>query len=649
MMKFTIWKMSNNWFLLVFMLLGFLGFSQESKTFLEYKSLYPDAKKVRLNQEVKVTIKLKSGNIDITQEFANEDLYLDESAQYNSKKTLQFSSFFELDNIEAASYTYENGDYKENPVKDFTEKDEIDDSFYNDTKSLNFILPKLEKGSKSVIKYTEKVKNPRFISTFYFGDFSPIINNKLTIVADNEVELRFKTFNTDTLAIGFKKETKRNTTTYIWETKNINAYDYEANTPTYKTILPHIVPIITSYTEKDTPSALANSPKDLYTWYYSLIKPLKTDTPNQDLVDLVKEITAGKNSDLEKVKAIYYWAQKNIKYIAFEYALGGFIPRSANEVFQKKYGDCKDNSSILYKMLEIANLDGQLTWIGTRSIPYDYEEVPTPLVDNHMILTYIDKDGKTYFLDATGRYLPIDYPSSFIQGKEALISKDSSDFSIKKVPIVPPEKNTVIDTTNIKLKGENILGSSHLIVSGYNKTEVFFDLENETTDDKIKAYYNNLLQKGSNKFLIESISEKNKFSYDKDLEVNYDFTINNYSKSIGAESYINLNLVRDISEFKTEEDRKYAVEFDHTNLFNYTTYLELPEGYKVEYIPENIELSNDYISASISYKILDGKIQYNHTYKTDFITLNLKEQKVVNTLIKQIEKAFNEVIILKKI
>ena len=101
------------------------------------------------------------------------------------------------------------------------------------------------------------------------------------------------------------------------------------------------------------------------------------------------------------IKKIKIKTNENIKYIAFEYALGGFIPREANEVFQKKYGDCKDNSSILFKMLEIAGLQGNLTWIGTRKIPYTYEEVPTRAVDNHMILSYENKNN-TYLLPLAG-------------------------------------------------------------------------------------------------------------------------------------------------------------------------------------------------------------------------------------------------------
>lgn len=631
----------------LFFVLTLNSLAQESSEFNLYKNLYPNSNSVRLNQKTTVTISLNANDLNITQEFLEEDLYLDESANYNSKKALYFSSFFELEKVEASSFSFVDGKYKEIEVTDFKEKDEFNQSFYDDSKSLNFIFPNLKKGSKSILKYKENVKNPRFLSPFYFGDLYPIVNNKVTIITDKNIDIIFKEFNTENLDISFKKEEKKNTITYSWEVKNIDEYKYEENAPTFKKVLPHIVPIITSYKSNNTNTNLANKVSDLYQWYYSLVKDINKEPADENLVKLVKELTADKPTELEKVKSIYYWAQQNIKYIAFEYALGGFIPREANDVFQKKYGDCKDNSSILYKMLDIAGIKGDLTWIGTRSIPYNYSEVPTPIVDNHMILSYTNNED-TYFLDATGRYISIDYPTSFIQGKEALISKDGSNYIIKKVPIVPAIKNAVIDTTHVSLMDENLVGKSKVEISGYNKVTCFNYLENENTTDKIKAFYNARLQKGNNKFLIDSFTETNKFSYEKNLIVDYNFNISNYAKKLGDEIYINLNLVKDLSTYKTKEDRKNEVEFEYTGYFNYTTILTIPTGYIVEYLPENITLSNDYISSNITYQVKGNTLIYNHVYSLNTLSLNLGQQAEVNSLIKNIEKAFKEVVILKK-
>ena len=428
----------NMRFLTLFLIFfGMKAFAQYSPEFYNYREKYPNAHFVRLNQETNVSLKLKNDALEIEQEITREDLYLDEAATAGgSRESVDFSSFFQLEDIEAASYIYDGRDYKELEVENFKEKDELEGSFYDDSKTLNFIYPNLEKGSKSKLVYSEKVKNPRFLSPFYFGDFFPVINNKFTITADKDISLKFKVFNADSLDISYSEEESWGNRIYTWELKNIQQYDYEEGAPNYKKILPHIIPILTSYKVNGKEVKLLENEGELYNWYYSLVKDLNEEVPSEELVRLVEELTGDRQSDLEKVRAIYYWTQQNIKYIDYEYALGGFIPREGNSVFQKKYGDCKDNSSILHEMLKIAGIKGNLTWIGTRSIPYSYREVPTPISDNHMILSYSDK-GKTYFLDATGRYMPLGLPSSFIQSKEALISEGPGKFRIETVPVVP--------------------------------------------------------------------------------------------------------------------------------------------------------------------------------------------------------------------
>jgi len=641
--KFT--KMKHIIFLIF--IVNFSVNAQYSNEYINYKNKYPDAHAVRLNQERTVRIKLDAKGVNISQEFLEEELYLDKSAtSTRSKKSINFSSFFELEDVEASSFNFEDGKYKELKVKEFKEKNELDNSFYDDTKSLNFIYSNLKEGSKSILKYSEKVKVPRFLSPFYFGDFMPIINNKVTIIVDKNISIKFQEFNTEKVSLVFGKKEKNGYVIYTWEVKNREEYKYEQDVPTYKNVLPHIIPIITSYVINGEAVHLANNVSDLYNWYYSLVKGINKSTDNDNLVALVQELTNNKSNDLDKVKSIYYWVQKNIKYIAFEYALGGFIPREANDVFQKKYGDCKDNSSILYKMLEIAGLKGELTWIGTRSIPYTYEQVPTPIVDNHMILSY-NYDGITYFLDATGRFIPIDMPTSFIQGKEALIS-NGENYILKKVPIISARKNAFIDVTMLGIDNEILIGKSKAEISGYSKIDYFNRLENKTKEEEIKEFYNNRLQKGNNKFLIESYTEINKYDYDKNLVLNYNFNIKNHAKKLNNEIYINLNLNKELSNYKTDKNRENDIEYRYKSYYNFTTFFNIPEGYEVEYVPADLKLSNEYLATNIEYEILNKQIKYNHTIELDFLNLNRHQQKEVNALIKKAENGYKEIIILKK-
>ena len=632
-------------FCLIFLL--FISWSLISQDLEKYKKQYPNDDIVRLQQETIINIKLNNGEFTIHKEVFEEDLYLNNSANYNSKRSISYSTFFNLDKIEASSFSKQDGKYVENKVVDFNEKNNLNDSFYDDSKEVGFIYPKLAEGSKTNIKLTYNIKNPRFLSAFYFGDFYPIINNKVTIIADKNIEFTFKPFQLNNGAkITFKKKKRGENYVYTWSTKKTEKFEIESNAPNYKTILPHIIPIITSYQQDGKTKKLLDGVEGLYSWYYSLVENINKEETDPALTTLVEELTREKESDIEKVKAIYYWTQQNIKYIAFEYALGGFIPREANEVFQKKYGDCKDNSSILFKMLEIAGLQGNLTWIGTRKIPYTYEEVPTPAVDNHMILSYENKNN-TYYLDATGRYIQIEYPSSFIQGKEALIA-NGNNFKVKKIPVVPAHLNKVVDTTYIQISNRDIIGTSNSTFSGYIKNNLFYNLENTRKEADVKELYNKRFLKGSNKFLIKSYKEENKFSYDKDFSVSYNFSIQDYVQNIGSEIFINPHFNKIVSSVKTKEDRKYDIEFEYKRQFSHTNIIEIPDGYEVSYIPTSVSFTNDLISVNLSYSTDKNKIVCKQNVVFNFIKLNKEQQQKVNTFVEKTEKASKEIIILKK-
>lgn len=621
--------------------------AQEVPEFKALKLEYPDASVVRLNNERNIKISLVKGRIYVAQQTREEDLYLDASAMYHSKKSLNFSSFFKLQEVKAATIIFQDGKYVENKVTDFIEKDELSDAFYDDQKSVNFILPNLRTGSKSVIETKEQIANPRFLNPIYLGNSFPVVQTKVTLEVDNGVNIEFKKFHTEGTDLTISKKEKGGKQFYTILATNVKKYDFEDDAPSAKFFIPHVVPIITSYTSEKSEVKLSENVSNLYSWYYSLIKNTNLQSPREELVKIVDSITTGKTSEVEKVRAIYYWAQNQIKYIAFEYALGGFVPRDANLVYEKKYGDCKDNSSIMSAMFNIAGIRGNITWIGTRSIPYSYEEMPTPIVDNHMILTYTN-DEKTYFLDATSRYHPLELPTSFIQGKEALIAVDSSNYVIKTVPIASPDTNRWIDEATFTIQDNQIVGTAKTTMTGYQKIDAFYMLESKTTDDKLKTYYTQVFQKGNNKFSLSNIRESNKFSYDNNFEITYDFNISDYVSGYDNELYINMNLAKYTNIFNFKKDRKTDAEFNYKNQnqFNYT--FVVPEGYEVTYLPEDITVKNEWLQAAISYKKEGNKIHYTHTVTQDFIGLTVAQLTELNQIKTKIEKAYKEVIVIKK-
>lgn len=66
-----------------------------------------------------------------------------------------------------------------------------------------------------------------------------------------------------------------------------------------------------------------------------IVPPSKPKSDLSQLKKLVSELTANAQTDEQKTQLIYAWVQNNIKYIAFEDGLGGFVPRSSRRVSKK--------------------------------------------------------------------------------------------------------------------------------------------------------------------------------------------------------------------------------------------------------------------------------------------------------------------------
>ncbi len=222
-----------------------------------------------------------------------------------------------------------------------------------------------------------------------------------------------------------------------------------------------------------------------------------------ELKRIVDSLVKGAPSQEVKARRIYSWVQDNIKYVAFEDGMEGFIPRDANFVCSRRFGDCKDMSSILTLMLNTAGVPAYHTWIGTRSLPYTYRETPLPIVDNHMICAIQLKKNEFIFLDGTDPTCVFGIPSSHIQDKEALIALENGTYTIAKVPSPAKETNQLIDTCYLQLTDKGITGRINTHLSGYYAMNTHAALNYVNGKDKDK-YMRGKFSRGSNKFQLNN-------------------------------------------------------------------------------------------------------------------------------------------------
>ena len=618
--------------------------AQKDNVYENLRKKYADENAVFVSRKENVEIKFEKDQLVVYSKNYEELLLLTDKTNGYSERNVYWSSFSEIQDLDARSLIPDGKSYKTIKVKDFAKTNEISEgTFYDDSRSYKFIFPGLVNGSRSIISYTEKLKDPHLFGSFYFATFAPSEEVEYSVTFPSSVKIHYKLFHVNDSTVQFTSNTSGKNTTYTWKMNNVKKIKQDDGAPNFSYYTPSIIVLIDQYTiENKTVKVLADT-NDLYNWYYGFVKNVNT-TIAPEVKQEVDSITNGAIDDLDRVRRIFYWVQNQVTYIAYEDSLGGFIPREAALVCSRRFGDCKDMASTLVEMIRAAGLNAYQTWIGTRDIPYTFEDVPAPIATNHMICTYI-QNGKYYFLDATGKDSPFDFPTSMIQGKQAFIGMGEGKYQIIRVPIMDTDKNIYSDSVHIKLDKAKITGEGKLQARGYNKITLGWRLLNLDKKNE-HQYLVGLLQKGNNKFSLDSSSYENLNIRDKDLGINYNFTLSDYAQQNGKELYINMNLERIHMNDLLDADRKAPREVEFKTIDKCNSALDIPIGYKVTYLPENVNYNGPLGGFKMNYSVKENMIIHTCYFYLNTLMIYPKDFDEWNKMIRLLSRAYNESVTL---
>lgn len=619
-------------------------FAQKEDVYAQLRKKYSSENAVYVSRKEDAVIKIEN-NAPVIYSTTYEELLIltDEVAGYMDNE-VYWQDFSSIKDLDARSLIPDGDKYKTLKVKDFTRSNEITEGeFYDDERAYKFSYPGLKNGAREILSYTEKITDPHLFGRFFFKSYVPTEEAEYSVTVPQGVKIRYKLFNVMDSMVTFTMRQNGKNTIYSWAVHNATKVKNEDNAPALAYYVPHIIVLLDSYTVNGITNKVMSDTTALYNWFYGMVKDVNTSV-SPELKKLVDSITAGATNNVEKVKRIFYWVQNNITYVAYEDSLGGFVPREASLVCSRRFGDCKDMASTLVEMIRAAGLEAYKTWIGTRDIPYSFQDIPSPMATNHMICTYI-QDGRVYFLDATGKDAPFGFFTSMIQGKEAFVGMGPEKFKILKVPVMDTDKNEFIDSTSLTIDNAVIDGTGYLRARGYDKIitgERLLNYENKEKQDLLIG----LLRKGNNKFRIDSTSIDNLKDRDKDLGICYKFEINDYLQKNDKDIYINMPLEKEYQNDLIQPDRKVPREFEFKNIDKNVNLLKIPQGYKVSYIPSNSSFSDPMFGFNINYKVKDNTLIYRSYIYINTLMLNPADFARWNKMIRQLTKAYNETVTL---
>ena len=214
--------------------------------------------------------------------------------------------------------------------------------------------------------------------------------------------------------------------THTWVAKNVAKLDAEPAMPPAKEALP----VLEISTFEDWAA--------FSSWYHNLIKRQFESSP--EIEAKVRELTSGATTDLEKIRAIYNFVVTDIRYNAWEFGVHGFKPYNASAVFARRFGDCKDKSTLMTVMLEHVGIPSEPVLIYADQRRGD-EDLTLPMVHhfNHCI-THIPAGAEhpELYLDGTASFHSLEELPSMDRGARVLVVEES-DATIHRIPWNGPE------------------------------------------------------------------------------------------------------------------------------------------------------------------------------------------------------------------
>ncbi len=363
-------------------------------------------------------------------------------------------------------------------------------------------------------------------------------------------------------------------------------------------------------------------PKDMFaTWdgigsWFGHLASSRTDT-SEGIKQEVNALTSAKPGLLQKMQAIAWFVQHDVRYVAISLGIGGFQPHAASEVFTHRYGDCKDKATLMRTMLREIGVDSYHVIINAKrgSVSNDTPahnafnhviiaiKLPDDMKDSSLVAVRQDpKLGRILFFDPTNEVTPFGEIGGYLQSNfGVLVNGDGGE--LVELPRQPSSMNGIQRTGKLMLDLNGTLkGDVKEVRVGDRASRERGRLRAVTkSSDRIKPI-EDLLAGSLSSFQIVKASLVNVEQTDRPFGFEYSFQSGNYAKLAGNLLLVRPRVLGNKSSgiLETKEPRRFPVEFDGPSRDTDSYDIALPPGYVVDELPPPMDV--DYSFASYHSK-----------------------------------------------
>ena len=610
---------------------------------------YPNSNSVVLDNKIICNINDKGLGTQFEDQFIK--ILTQQGVEYNKVQSYQYSLPYQKVEIIKAEIIKRNGQIVPIDIKKqshvIIDPNQINDNIINpQNKQLDLNIPNLQISDiiRIVIEteYLKKMINNMWFDEFLVQSTQPIVHKEISITIPKSLPLKNITIQ-DKLknTIKFSKNQNKDSFVYNWKLNNVPRYFPENNMPQFKGIPLLLVSTVPNW-------------QYISKWNWNMSKP-HIYAVNIALKNKVTELIKNKKTDLEKIKALYYYVSDNIRYLQtnikknepFDYV------QNASYIFDSKTGICRNKALLLISMLRLAGFKSFPTLV---SVGMQLNKKVPMVSFNHAIVAVELKPDVFTLIDPTiGSRSKQIFPS-WLSNTTYLVCTPKGE-TLKIVPSLPAIDNAFFINTSCNInKDGKLFGKSIIKPKGYNSQWCRFNFSSWTPKFR-KIFLQMILQKSlpNTKLNTVSFHPKNLLNMKQDLQIVLQFSNNEPFVQKNNIAVMNLPLLGE----------KINQIFDRTNYglktrqfpLKFTSTSGYVENISINYIdtdfdhvslpkPANINSKN--ITYKQNYQNKNKVIQVTRTFLNKSMELSPKEYLNVKKNLKQIEAAQIEPIILKK-
>lgn len=523
---------------------------------------------------------------------------------------------------------------------------------YSDTKVKVMRIPGVDVGTVVGVEYEQKRHPYTFEEHWFFQDRIPVEHARYVLHLPPSWEYRAAWLHYP------EKAAQGGNGTYVWDLTDLPRVEREVEAPKFRALAGQL--IVTFFSEKTRGRTYANW-NDYASWQYQLTVPMREASPA--LQQKVLELAPASMPTLDRIKALARFAQRDVRYAAIEIGIGGHQPHAASQVFSNRYGDCKDKANLLSTMLAQIGVKSYYFLIHTDRGIYSEKSPPT-IGFNHAILAIQlppasfregmpavyehPKLGHLLIFDPTSTVVPFGQIPSYEQDNYGLLVSDQGGELIH-LPVSAPDMNRITRTAKLTLQADgSIKGEVQEIRTGNEAALGRYMFEHQTSADRRKIL-ERFLGRMMGNFQLDTVDAENLDDIDKDLIIRYKFTAEHYAKNAGALLLVRPRVLGEkLGALDMTKPRHYPYSFDVPTLQTDTFEFNLPEGYKIDELPEAAKANFPFADYSSKFESTGTQLKYSREYKIKSTVVPADKISEVGKFFHQINQDERNMAVLKR-